>query len=146
MRAIWIVGAVVAVGIAAFFMFRFANPPNALPPCQPAAGEDSVACSTIDGLWIGRAGSDCTIAPNSCDPLESLALTGLDARYPGHAQITRTRLYDVDMARVCGPILCSISGGIPSIWVFDLADSTRRAIETACLGVGDHCEVLPAPN
>ena len=146
MRPVWIVAGVLAVGLAAVFLFRFANPPNALPPCQPAAGQDSVACSTIDGSWIGPIGTDCALPPASCSPQESLATSGFDARYPGHARITRIREYAIDMARVCGPVLCAYSGGEPAIWVFDLADNTRRAIETQCPGVAGYCEVLPAAS
>ena len=143
MRPIWIAGAIVAVGIAAFFLFRFANPPNALPPCQPAAGEDSVACSTIDGFPIGPAGTVCTAVPNSCDPDQSVAVAGFETRDPGHAQITRIRRYDLDMSRVCGPVLCALSGGA-SLWVFDLADGTRRAIGVRFGSVGQsHGDVWP---
>jgi hypothetical protein len=140
----WIGGlaGLAAIGIAASFLFRFANPPNALPPCQPAPGEDSVACSTIDGLWIGPGGTDCAISPPSCEPQETVAIAAFDARIPGHPAIERLRRYGIDMARLCGPTLCAYSGGQPSIWVFDLADRTRRAVEVTCPGVAP-CAVVP---
>ena len=141
MRLIGVIGGVVAIGLAAFLLFRFANPPTALPPCQPAAGEDVVACSTIDGFPIGPAGSVCTSTPDSCDPDQMLAVAGFGTRDPGHPQIARTRLYDLDMSRVCGPVLCTLTGSA-TIFVFDLADGTRRAIGVHRPGVAP-TEVWP---
>lgn len=129
--------AVLLLGLSAILTMRLTSNQSALPPCQPAAARDAVACSTVDGFPVGPSAVACGSAPDQC----RLAVAGLAAREPGHSPIVRVRSYGIDLARLCGPTVCTVSG-VYGIWVFDLADGGRRAIGVRCPGIGS-CEVVP---
>jgi hypothetical protein len=116
-----------------------AGPQNVLPACSP---NGPLACSTIDGFPVGAEVRDCAAQPDPCGDNERLARDGLDARDGHSSGIVHASMYAPDMARVCGPILCALSGGY-SIFVFDLADGSRHAIAVSCPGI-DACRAVPS--
>ena len=119
---------------------------DALPPC---VAHGALECTTIDGFPIGNLASICqldqvavpTDRPDDCASVAGLTIPALDAREPGHPAVAGMAIYDYDMARVCGPVLCDFSGG-HDIAVFDLVDGSHRAVGYAC-GVSG-CFSVPA--
>ena len=119
-----LVTAAVAAGCGAF------APSNALPACQP---NDELACSEIHGFPLGRL-ADCTRVDAGCDEVFVLTRTALDRRDQGHARVVEVQKFEVDMARVCGPVLCVFSG-YRAIALFTFADGSRRPIGYECPGI-----------
>ena len=142
MRKVWIVAVVVLAVAAAGLWWASTPTPTSLPPCQPLASGDAIACSTIDGFPIGQFESECSPQSDAC--LGSKTLAALDARDLGHPPIQRERLYSVDLGRVCAPgqMLCWSNY---SIVVFDLADGTHRAVGIRCVGIAP-CQAVPRYN
>ena len=134
------IAAVLAVAVAvwaAWAVFVYRPSPNALPACTPNA---PLECSTIDGFPLGAMVEDCPCGDRS--DLERIAVDGFNAREGGHPAIVRTTMFDLDMARFCGPVLCTLTGGY-DIFVFQLADGSRNAIAVSCPGVGNTCKAVP---
>ena len=129
-----LVGALIVAGL------QVLSPPDH-PSCVPASPGDAVACTTIDGFPIGAYATEC--GPGLCDPSEALAEAGLAVRNPGHAAILSVRNYDLDLVRACGggPHPCVAWPG-HDVWVFDLADGTRRAVGVQCVGIAP-CRAWP---
>ena len=134
------IAAVLGIGVAlwaAWAVFVYRPAPNALPACTPNA---PLECSTIDGFPLGAMVEDCPCSDRS--DLEQIAVDGFDVRDGGHSAIVRTTMFDLDMARFCGPVLCALTGGY-DIFVFQLADGSRNAIAVSCPGVGNTCKAVP---
>ena len=121
---------VVAVAFAAACLLALVlvvwpfRPTNALPPCSP---NGALTCSTIDAFPLGADFQDCAAQPDPCGPNERLARDALEARDGHGSGIVHSLMYAIDMARVCGPVLCALSGSY-AIFVFELADGSRHAI------------------
>src|SRR5665213_1545335 len=118
--------------------FIYQAPPNALAACSP---NGPLACSTIDGFPIGTLIQDCGGQPDICGNNEQLALNGLpfwDSFHPAVADVSE---YGPDMARLCGPVVCTL-GGAYSIFVFEFSDGSRHAIAVSCPGVNPSCQAV----
>lgn len=140
MRKVWIVGAGLVLSVAVAGLW-WATAQNSRPACQPLASGDSVACSTIDGFPVGQFRSECSPQSDAC--LDSQTIAALDSKDRGHAPIERVRLYEIDLGRVCAQgILCAWSGGY-TVFVFDLADGSRRAVGVTCPGISGDCLTMP---
>ena len=123
---VWVVAAVLAGGCG------LVAPSNPNPVCVAnAAG----ACMEIDGFPVGQMEADCGSDGLACGKEERLAYLAVSMREPALGQITGIAKHSVDMARVCGPVLCVYSS-YNAIFVFRLADGTLRAAGYQCQGVG----------
>lgn len=111
--------------------------PNAMAAC---VSNGALACSTIDGFPLGTLIQDCGGQPDACGDNAKLALDGLPPWDAFHPAVVHSSEYELDMARFCGPVLCSISGY--SIYVFEFADGTRHAIGVDCPGVNPICNAV----
>jgi hypothetical protein len=121
-----------------------------MPPCQP---NNEFACSEMSGFPLGRL-VDCSVADTGCTEVFTLTRSALDDRDPNHSPVTRTQMFDVDMARVCGPHVCAFSGG-RYIVLFTYADGSHRPMGYECPGVatcratfgwGDYGGGIEAPS
>lgn len=107
------------------------SPSSAIPTCQP---NSPVACTVIDGYPVGRLSRDCGPDGTGCGDAGLLAQRALDSRDPTHPAPTSVQEFDVDMARVCGPVLCTFSSH-HSIVVFTFADGRHAATGYECPGI-----------
>lgn len=129
---------VIAVSVwVAWGVFIYRPAPNALPPCAP---NGALSCSTIDGFPVGTLIEDCGAQPVACGEHATLALDALPFWDGNAAAVTHSAEYALDMARFCGPVVCSMSGY--SIFVFDFADGSRHAIGVECPGVSPTCTAV----
>jgi hypothetical protein len=119
----------------AVFIYRPA--PNALPPCR---SNGALSCSTVDGFPLGEYIQDCDGEPGECGANAKLALDSLPPWESLHPAVVYSAEYALDMARFCGPVVCSMSGY--AIYVFDFADGTRHAIGIVCAGVSPTCQAV----
>jgi hypothetical protein len=117
-------------------VFIYHPAPNALPPCSP---NGALSCSTVDGFPLGEYIEDCDGQPDVCGDNAALALNGLPP-WDVHPAVAHSAEYGLDMARFCGPVLCSMSGY--SIFVFDFTDGSRHAIGVDCPGVSPTCQAV----
>jgi len=129
--------AVAVIAWVGWGVFIYHPAPNALAPCVP---NGQLACSTVDGFPLGTLIQDCGGQPDVCGDNAKLALDGLPPWDAFHPAVSRSAEYNLDMARFCGPVICSISGY--SIFVFDFADGTRHAIGVDCPGVSPTCTAV----
>jgi hypothetical protein len=129
--------AVAVIAWVGWGVFIYHPAPNALAPCVP---NGQLACSTVDGFPLGTLIQDCGGQPDVCGDNAKLALDGLPPWDAFHPAVARSAEYNLDMARFCGPVICSISGY--SIFVFDFADGSRHAIGVDCPGVSPTCTAV----
>jgi len=135
------VAAVLAAAIAcwaAWGVFIYQPPPDAMAPCSP---NGPLACSTIDGFPLGTYVQDCGGQPDVCGDNAGLALAGLPAWDGLNHDVVHSAKYQLDMARFCGPVVCTLTSEY-DIYVFEFADGSRHAIGVRCLGVSGHCDAL----
>jgi hypothetical protein len=127
-----------------------ATPSNAVPACQ---SNDPLACSDLDGFPIGRLTASCGANGSACTDVAALVQFALGRRVPGHPPIAQIQQFDPDMARVCGQVLCAISG-THVITVITFADGSHRPVGYECPGVlpcratfswGDYAGGVEAP-
>jgi hypothetical protein len=118
-------------------LFIYRPAPNAMAPCVP---NGQLACSTVDGFPLGTLLQDCGSQPDACGDNARLALGGLPPWDAFHPAVAHSAEYSLDMARFCGPVVCSLGGY--SIFVFDFADGSRPAIGIVCAGVNPTCQAV----
>lgn len=116
--AVWLVW-------AAFF---YQAPPNAMPAC---VSNGPLACSTIDGFPLGTLVQDCGGQPDVCGDDAQMALDGLPPWESLHPAVVHSSKYTLDMARLCGPVVCTLSGEY-TIYVFEFTDGSHHAIGVSC--------------
>jgi hypothetical protein len=133
-RSLARIGAIVlAIAAASAGVWAVARALESMDPNPACMANDTEACSSTDGYPIGRR-VDCTTEVGAC--AEELRLTrfGLDTFAPTHAQVLREAVFDIDLRRVCGGVLCTFSSE-KRVVVFDFADGTKRAIGYECAGI-----------
>jgi hypothetical protein len=129
--------AVVVAAWVGWGLFIYHPAPNAMAACVP---NGQLACSTVDGFPLGEYIQDCDGQPGECGVNAKLALDSLPPWESLHPAVVSSAEYALDMARFCGPVVCSISGY--SIFVFDFADGSRHAIGVDCPGVSPTCTAV----
>ncbi len=117
-----------------------------LAPLLLAACElfGSLTGARVDGIPIGseRTCQQLGLSPARCSRIVLHAKDRLDHLAPGHAEITRVRLYERADPTVEGrPALASDTRVSVAVVVFDLADGHRGAVEIQCGASGVHPEV-----
>ena len=128
---------IVIVAWVAWGVFVYRPAPNALPACVPNGALD---CSTVDGFPLGTLVQDCGPQPAGCGENAQLAGDSLPFWDFLHPALVDSSEYTLDMARFCGPVVCSISGY--RIFVFEFADGSRHAVGVDCPGVAGDCHAV----
>ena len=110
------------------------TPTAGLATCEPNA---PLACSTLDGIALGRFWTSVSLDTPPCDNCHDLAGTAvaaLDRLAPSHPPLTAIDEFGPDPYALCGATSCIKSGGL-SIFVFRFADATTLPIVVMCVGV-----------
>ena len=119
-------------------LFIYHPAPNAMAPCVPN-GQLVLLDRRRLPAWA-RCSRTAAGSRTRAATMRTLALDGLPPWDAFHPAVVSRRGVRLDMARFCGPVVCSIGGY--SIFVFDFADGSRHAIGVVCAGVSPTCPAV----